>query len=151
MKYLLVQQSYSSKEKSSFPYFAYHSKPIPCGCSWLGLDLQVTRQLSTECKGDRTLEQAVQKDCAVSFSGDIQNPPGHDLEKPALDKPALAEGWTRWLPKGLSNPNHSVTLWFHGFVIVWIDGTLFYFNVENRHTGRSLVSILHSRILLVIN
>lgn len=152
-KYLLVQQSYSSKEKSSFPYFAYHSMPISCGCSWLGLDLQVTRQLPTECKGDRTLEKAVQKDCGVSFSGNIQNRSAHDLAKPALGKPALAGSWTRWSPKLLSSPNHSVTLipWFHGFVIVWIDGTLFYFNLENRHIGRSLVSMLHSRVLLVIN
>lgn len=28
------------------------------------------------CKSDRALEQAVQRDCAVSYSGGIKNPPG---------------------------------------------------------------------------
>lgn len=48
------------------------------------------RQLPTECKGDRAWGQAVQKVCGVFFSGDIRNPPGHDLAKPVLGKLALA-------------------------------------------------------------
>ena len=31
----------------------------------------------------------------VSFSGDIQNLPGHRSVQPALGEPALAGGWTR--------------------------------------------------------
>lgn len=38
---------------------------------------------------DETPEQALaQKNCGVCFSGDIQNPPGHNPVQPALGKPA---------------------------------------------------------------
>jgi len=45
-------------------------------------------------EGDRALEQAAQGCCGVSFSGDIQDPPGHGAVQPALGDPALAGGWT---------------------------------------------------------
>ena len=63
-------------------------------------------------KGDRALEQAVQRGCGFSFSGDIQNLSGCGLVQPAVDDPASAGGWTRWFPEVPSNPYHSVFLWF---------------------------------------
>ena len=43
-------------------------------------------------KGDGALEQAAQGGCGVSFSGDIQDPPGQGPVQPALGDPASAEG-----------------------------------------------------------
>ncbi|PKU49462.1 hypothetical protein llap_171 [Limosa lapponica baueri] len=40
----------------------------------------------------RALEQAAQRGCRVSFSGDTQNPPGCVLVQPALDEYASAGG-----------------------------------------------------------
>jgi len=46
-------------------------------------------------EGDGALEKAAQGGCGVSFSGDIQDPPGRGAVQPALGDPAWAEGWTR--------------------------------------------------------
>jgi len=43
-------------------------------------------------EGDGALEQASQGGCGVSFSGDIQDPPGQGAVQPALDDPASAGG-----------------------------------------------------------
>ena len=42
--------------------------------------------------GDGALEQAAQRGCGASFSGDIQDPPGHSPVQPAVGDPALAGG-----------------------------------------------------------
>jgi len=46
----------------------------------------------SECVHDWALEQAAQGGCGVSFSGDIQNPPGQGPVQPAVGDPALAGG-----------------------------------------------------------
>ena len=46
----------------------------------------------TNEKGNGALEQAAQGGCGVSFSGDIQDPPGHSPVQPAVGDPALAGG-----------------------------------------------------------
>ena len=43
-------------------------------------------------EGDGALEQAAQGRCGVSFSGDIQGPPGQGPVQPAVGDPALAGG-----------------------------------------------------------
>jgi len=42
--------------------------------------------------GDGALEQAAQGVCGVSFSGDIQDPPGQGPLQPAVGDPASAGG-----------------------------------------------------------
>ena len=43
-------------------------------------------------EGDGALEQAAQGGCGVSFSGDIQDPPGQDPVQPTVVDPASAGG-----------------------------------------------------------
>ena len=43
-------------------------------------------------EGDGALEQAAQGGCGVSFSGDIQDPPGRGPLQPTVGDPALAGG-----------------------------------------------------------
>ena len=43
-------------------------------------------------EGDGALEQAAQGGCGVSFSGDIQDPPGQGPVQPAVSDPASAGG-----------------------------------------------------------
>ena len=46
-------------------------------------------------EGDGALAQAAQGGCGVSFSGDIQDPPGQGPLQPTVGDPAWAGGWTR--------------------------------------------------------
>ena len=46
-------------------------------------------------EGEGALEEAAQRGCGVSFSGDIQTPPGHGPVQPAVGDPTSTEGWTR--------------------------------------------------------
>jgi len=41
---------------------------------------------------DGALEQAAQRGCGVSFSGDMQDPPGQGPVQPAVGDPASAGG-----------------------------------------------------------
>ena len=43
-------------------------------------------------EGDGAVEQAAQGGCGVSFSGDIEDPPGQGPVQPAVGVPALAGG-----------------------------------------------------------
>ena len=43
-------------------------------------------------EGDGALEQAAQGGCGVSFSGDIQDPPGQGPVQPSVGDPASAGG-----------------------------------------------------------
>ena len=63
-------------------------------------------------EGDGALAQAAQGGCGVSFSGDIQNPPGQGPVQPAVGDPASVGSWTRWPTEVPSNPYHAVILWF---------------------------------------
>ena len=47
---------------------------------------------SLPSEGDGALEQATQGGCGVSFSGDIQDPPGQDPVQPTVGDPASAGG-----------------------------------------------------------
>ena len=48
--------------------------------------------LNAPSEGDGALEQAAQGGCGVSFSGDIQDPPGQGPVQPAVGDPASAGG-----------------------------------------------------------
>jgi len=43
-------------------------------------------------EGDGALEQAAQRGCGVSFSGDIQDPPGQGPVQPIVGDPASVGG-----------------------------------------------------------
>ena len=63
---------------------------------WVRLDysdIQLQR-FNSHMKGkhDGALEQAAQGGCGVSFSGDIQDPPGRGPVQPAVGDPASAGG-----------------------------------------------------------
>ena len=49
-------------------------------------------QISFPSEGDGALEQAAQGGCGVSFSGDIQDPPGQGPVQPAAGDPASEGG-----------------------------------------------------------
>ena len=44
---------------------------------------------------DRALAQAAQRGCGISYSGNVENPPGGVPVQPAVGDPALTGGWTR--------------------------------------------------------
>jgi len=55
-------------------------------------------------EGDGALEQVPQRSCGVSFSGDIQDPPGRGPVQPALGDPALAGGLDYMIHSGPFQP-----------------------------------------------
>jgi len=57
---------------------------------------------------DGALAQAAQGGCGVSFSGDIQDPPGRGTVQPALGDPALAEGVDWVQPPQTSLPTPTI-------------------------------------------
>jgi len=57
-----------------------------------------------------SLEQAAQGGCGVSFSGDIQEPPGQGPVQPAVGDPALAGGLDWVTTEVPSNPYYCVIL-----------------------------------------
>jgi len=59
-------------------------------------------ELHPEGEGD--LEQAAQGGCGVSFSGDIQDPPGQGPAQPAVGDPASAGGLDWMIPRGPFQP-----------------------------------------------
>ena len=55
-------------------------------------------------EGDGALEQAAQGGCGVSFSGDIQDPPGQGPLQPAVCDPASAGGLDQMTHRGPFQP-----------------------------------------------
>jgi len=70
-------------------------------------------------EGDRALAQAAQGGCEVSFSGDIQDPPGQGPLQPAVGDPASAGGLDWMTHRGPFQP-----LPFCDSVILWCKQTL---------------------------
>ena len=65
-------------------------------------------------EGDRALEQATQRTCGVSFSGDIQNSPGWCPLQPAPGDLALAGGLNKVIPRG---PFQPLLFYYHSVII----------------------------------
>ena len=55
-------------------------------------------------EGDGALEQAAQGGCGVSFSGDIQDPPGQGPVQPTVGDPASAGGLDQMTHRGPFQP-----------------------------------------------
>jgi len=66
--------------------------------AWEVLSEQEEELLHSE--GDGALEQAAQGGCGFSFSGDIQNLPGHGPVQPAVGDPALLGGLDQKIHQG---------------------------------------------------
>ena len=65
----------------------------PCKRNMLELNMLATsRLLLLPSEGDGALEQAAQGGGGVSFSGEIQDPPGQGPLQPAVGDPASAGG-----------------------------------------------------------
>jgi len=67
------------------------------GEDWVSLGRSNTQEVPSEheeellpSEGDGALAQAAQGSCGVSFSGDIQDTPGHGAVQPAVCDPASA-------------------------------------------------------------
>ena len=61
-------------------------------CFSLDFLLSEHEQELLHSEGDWALEQAAQGGCGVSFSGDIQDPPGQGPTQPTVGDPASAGG-----------------------------------------------------------
>ena len=72
------------------------TEPVPPQHPWGQTEAQEVPSEHEEellpSEGDGALEQAAQGGCGVSFSGDIQDPPGQGPVQPAVGDPASAGG-----------------------------------------------------------
>ena len=71
------------------------SQDVIWGCKWESrirgwMGFSVPQRVPCECDG--ALAQAARGGCGVSFSGDIQDPPGQGPLQPAVGDPASAVG-----------------------------------------------------------
>ena len=71
-------------------------------------------------EGDGALAQAAQRVCGVSFSGDIQDPPGQGPVQPALGDPALAGGLDWVIPRGPFQPRTFCEAVITLCLIIWM-------------------------------
>ena len=74
-----------------YPGFRADNSTVCCfTCAFMHFTITFRRVKPSE--GDGALEQAAQGGCGVSFSGDIQDPPGQVPVQPAVGDPASAGG-----------------------------------------------------------